>query len=76
MMDLKKGFLIVAFGMVSVIALLYGINPHWFAQTFLGVSDLSVDFAHILRAVMCLYLALGPSGSSARSAIRTRTLPS
>jgi uncharacterized protein DUF4345 len=57
-MDLKKGFLIVAFVMVSVIALLYGINPQWFARTFLGVSDLGVNFAHILRAVMCLYLAL------------------
>jgi len=58
-MDLKKGFLILAFAMVSVIALLYGIDPPWFARTFLGVTDLSVDFAHILRAVMCLYLALG-----------------
>lgn len=58
-MDLKKGFLILAFAMVSVIALLYGIDPPWFARTFLGATDLSVDFAHILRAVMCLYLALG-----------------
>jgi len=57
-MELKKGFLILAFAMVSVIALLYGIDPPWFARTFLGVTDLSVDFAHILRAVMCLYLAL------------------
>ncbi len=59
MMDLKSGFLILAFAMVMVIALLYGIDPQWFAKTFLGVTDLSVDFAHILRAVMCLYLALG-----------------
>ena len=58
-MGLKKGFLILAFAMVSVIALLYGIDPPWFARTFLGVTDLSVDFAHILRAVMSLYLALG-----------------
>jgi hypothetical protein len=53
-MDLKKGFLILAFATVSVIALLYGIDPSWFARTFLGVTDLSVNFAHILRAVMCL----------------------
>ncbi len=59
MMDLKSGFLILAFAMVMVIALLYGIDPQWFAKTFLGVTDLSVDFAPILRAVMCLYLALG-----------------
>ena len=58
-MDLKKGFLILAFAMVSVIAFLYGIDPPWFARTFLAVTDLSVDFVHILRAVMCLYLALG-----------------
>ena len=58
-MDLKKGFLILSAAMVSVIALLYGIVPQWFATTFLGVTDLSLDFAHILRAVMCLYLALG-----------------
>ncbi|MDH3668853.1 MAG: DUF4345 domain-containing protein [Paracoccaceae bacterium] len=58
-MDLKRSFLILAFAMVSVIALLYGIDPSWFARTLLGVTDLSVNFAHILRAVMCLYLALG-----------------
>jgi hypothetical protein len=56
---LKKGFLILAFAMVSIIALLYGVSPSWFARTFLGVNDLSVNCAHILRAVMCLYLALG-----------------
>ena len=58
-MKLKKAFLIIAFAMVSIIALLYGLDPAWFARTFLGVDDLSVNFAHILRAVMCLYLALG-----------------
>ena len=46
--------MILAFAMVSIIALLYGIDPPWFARTFLGVDDLSVNFAHILRAVMCL----------------------
>jgi hypothetical protein len=58
-MNLKKAFLILAFAIVSIIALLYGIDPSWFASTFLSVNDLSVNFAHILRAVMCLYLALG-----------------
>ncbi|MGB3021472.1 MAG: DUF4345 domain-containing protein [Methyloceanibacter sp.] len=58
-MNLKKAFLLLAFAMVAIIALLYGIDPSWFASTFLGVDDLSVNFAHILRAVMCLYLALG-----------------
>jgi len=56
---MKKSFLILAFAIVSIIALLYGISPTWFAHTFLGVNELSVNFAHILRAVMCLYLGLG-----------------
>ena len=58
-MQIKRAFLILAFAMVSIIALLYGISPRWFASTFLGVTDLSLNFAHILRAVMCLYLAFG-----------------
>jgi Domain of unknown function (DUF4345) len=58
-MQLKKAFLILAFAIVSIIALLYGISPTWFASAFLGVPDLNLNFAHILRAIMCLYLALG-----------------
>jgi hypothetical protein len=59
MVNLKKAYLVLAFAIVSIIALLYGISPAWFASTFLGVTELSLNFAHILRAVMCLYLALG-----------------
>jgi len=58
-MLIKKYFLLFAFSIVAIIALLYGISPQWFAQTFLDVPELSLDIAHILRAVMCLYLALG-----------------
>ena len=58
-MKIKKIFLIIAFAAVTVIALLYGLSPSWFARTFLDVDQLSVDSAHILRAVMCLYLGLG-----------------
>lgn len=58
-MPLKKAYLIFAFCAVGVIALLYGVSPEWFARTFLDASSVSVDFAHILRAVMGLYLALG-----------------
>lgn len=57
-MILKKSFLILAFVLVSIIALVYGVAPAWFARTFLNV-ELSVSLAHILRAVMGLYLALG-----------------
>jgi hypothetical protein len=58
-MDFKKSFLIMASATVSIIGLMYGISPSWFASTFLGAVDLSLNFSHILRAMMCLYLALG-----------------
>lgn len=58
-MKIKQAFLIAAFALVSVIALLYGVNPQWFGRTFLGVSSLDANLAHILRAIMGLYLALG-----------------
>ena len=57
-MRMKQAFLILAFVTVSIIALLYGISPQWFARTFLGVEDLNLNVAHILRAVMGLYLGL------------------
>lgn len=58
-MLLKKTFLILAFATVSIIGLLYGVSPEWFVSTFLGVNDLSLNISHILRAIMCLYLAIG-----------------
>ena len=58
-MKVKQYFLIFAFVAVSIIALLYGVSPDWFARTFLGVESLNADLAHILRAVMGLYLAFG-----------------
>ncbi|MEI8017416.1 MAG: DUF4345 domain-containing protein [Schlesneria sp.] len=57
--SINKSFLIFAFVVVSIIAFLYGISPTWFAETFLNVPAMSVDFAHILRAIMGLYLGLG-----------------
>ena len=58
-MQAKKLFLLFAFLAVSIIALLYGLSPVWFAETFLGVESLDANLAHILRAVMGLYLAFG-----------------
>jgi len=58
-MKIKKAFLISAFILVSTIGLLYGVDPQWFARTFLDLPQLDKNIAHILRAVMCLYLALG-----------------
>lgn len=58
-MLLKNHSLILYCVVVSGIAALYGVAPRWFARSFLGVAPLDVNFAHILRAVMCLYLGLG-----------------
>jgi hypothetical protein len=57
-MQVKKAYLTMAFVAVTIIALLYGISPTWFAATFLGITGLNPNVAHILRAVMGLYLAL------------------
>ena len=58
-LKIKKLFLIFAFFVVLIIGLLYGVNPQWFARTFLGLSQVDANIAHILRAIMCLYIALG-----------------
>ncbi len=58
-MHIKQAYLIFAFVAVSIIALLYGVSPDWFARSFLDVNDLDSDLAHILRAVMGLYIGLG-----------------
>ena len=59
MKNMKKNFLIFAFFAVIPIALTYGVSPNWFASKFLGIEMLDKNIAHILRAIMCLYLALG-----------------
>ena len=58
-MKIKKSFLILSFVMLTILGLLYGISPRWFAETFLDIPEMSLDFAHMLRALMCLYLGLG-----------------
>jgi hypothetical protein len=55
-MKIKKYFLILSSCTILVVGLLYGLSPNWFARTFLGVSQLDLNLAHILRAMMCLYL--------------------
>lgn len=56
---IRKYFLITAFILVTIIALLYGISPGWFGETFLGISVMDHNIAHILRAIMGLYIGLG-----------------
>ena len=59
-MNFKKALLVISFGTISIIGLLYGVSPEWFFKTFLIESEaLSIDQSHILRAVMMLYLGLG-----------------
>jgi hypothetical protein len=57
-MQMKKAFLTFSFVAVTIFGLLYGISPRWYAATFLDITDLNLNFAHILRAVAGLYLAL------------------
>ena len=57
-MQLKIAYLIMTSVAVAIIALLYGISPTWYASTFLGITGLNPNIAHILRAVTGLYLAL------------------
>jgi NAD/NADP transhydrogenase beta subunit len=57
-MQIKKAYLIFASVAVTIFGLLYGISPTWYAVTFLGITDLNTNFAHILRAIAGLYLAL------------------
>jgi hypothetical protein len=58
-LKIKQAYLILAFVVVSSIGMLYGVSPQRFARSFLGVVDLDQNLAHILRAVMGLYLGLG-----------------
>lgn len=56
---LKSGFLIFAALIVILIAMAYGVNPAWFVATFLHGSIVDTNWAHLLRAVMGLYLFMG-----------------
>ena len=58
MTPMKKVFLIFAFVAVTIFGLFYGISPTWYVATFLGITDLNPNVAHILRAIAGLYLAL------------------
>lgn len=54
---IQRYYLLFGASVVSVIALLYGVSPNWFVRTFFGLAGLDVNLAHILRAIMGLYLA-------------------
>ena len=69
---IKQAYLILTFFVVAALAALYGISPQWFARTFLGVAELDRNLAHILRAVMGLYLGMGLFWLFAASSSRHR----
>ena len=56
--QIKKTYLISSFIAVTAFALLYGISPKWYADTFLGITTINTTFAHILRSLTGLYLSL------------------
>ena len=54
---LQRLFLLFFSGSVAIVALIYGVSPQWFANTFLSTEGaLDTDFANILRAIMGFYL--------------------
>jgi hypothetical protein len=55
---MKKAFLIFSFVAVTIFGLMYGISPKWYAATFLNITNLNLNVAHILRALAGLYVAL------------------
>lgn len=71
-MRIKQAYLILTFFVVAGVAVLYGISPQWFASRFLGVTELDRNLAHILRAVMGLYLGMGLFWLFAASSSRHR----
>lgn len=58
-MTIKRLFLLLGFFVVTGVALTYGADPAWYARIFLGITTLDVSLAHMLRAVMGLYIAMG-----------------
>jgi hypothetical protein len=54
-MQIKKAYLTFASVAVTIFGLLYGISPTWYTATFLNITDLNPNVAHILRAVAGLY---------------------
>ena len=56
---IKKYFLLLSAFTIFLVASLYGIAPYWFASTILGEPTPNHNLAHLLRAMMCLYLGFG-----------------
>lgn len=51
-MKIRKAFLISAFLMVSIIALLYDVDPQWFGRTFLNLRQVDSKLWKIDRCLL------------------------
>ncbi|MBD0404260.1 DUF4345 domain-containing protein [Flammeovirga sp. EKP202] len=57
-MNLKQIYLAFFSITLSIIALMYGVQPNWFAVMFLENASITTNASHVLRAVSGLYLSL------------------
>jgi len=56
---IKQYFLLFAALTIFLVASLYGVAPNWFAAHVLGVATNHHNLAHLLRALMGLYIGFG-----------------
>lgn len=56
---IKRGFLLLSALTIFVVALLYGVAPGWFTTHILEINTEHHNLAHLLRAMMCLYIGFG-----------------
>lgn len=54
---IRRGALLLSAATIVLVGALYGARPDWFATHVLGVAEPGVSTRHLLRALMCLYLA-------------------
>jgi hypothetical protein len=57
--EIKKYVLLLASSTIFLVAALYGVSPYWFASAILGVLEPNHNLAHILRAMMSMYVGFG-----------------
>ena len=56
---IKQYFLVLSALTIFLVASLYGISPHWFATAILQEATPTHHLAHVLRAMMCMYIGFG-----------------
>lgn len=56
---IKQAVLLCSAATIFGVASLYGIAPYWFAKSVLGEATPTHHLAHVLRAMMFMYVAFG-----------------